>query len=132
MHALATGVLVQATALAKPEELRDSGPLALRRQFAARRFQSRAIAADQFARPVEIWAAAECALQRANQRIVVEPVSLVAAEGLEGRPQVGACAGKEAAPGSADQSLLERDNRGIVDRGGRWHAFRALVTTEQP
>ena len=62
VHASGVGVFLQAAALAKGQELREPGPLALRCQFATRRFQGGAVAAHQLTGPLKVGAAAELGL----------------------------------------------------------------------
>jgi hypothetical protein len=97
------------------QELGEANALHLLRQALSRALQRVSPALYQLGRPVEIVAALVLALQRPEQRVVIEPARLARTELLERAPQVRTGPGPETPPGRFQQPLLVRNDRLVVD-----------------
>src|SRR4030095_6555272 len=97
------GILLQAAPLTGDQELRKTPFVDLVGQVAVRAHHGRTTAPAKVFRPVEETGASQAGLQRAEQSIVVQPMSLFRTESLELRPQLRPRGGVEIAPGMVEQ-----------------------------
>jgi hypothetical protein len=87
-HAPGTGVALEARPLPKQQELTESNLVDLVGQVAPRLLERGPRAADELFRPLEIGGAVVPGLERAEQGVIVEPVTLFLAEAFEAGLQI--------------------------------------------
>src|SRR5262245_55675850 len=126
-HAFGAGVGLQSPALTEQLELSELNPLDIARQIPSRAVERNRRAANQLFRPLEIGGAVVLRFERAEQSIVVEPVSLMLDEALKGRLQIRARAALEVPPRRLQQRGLEPPDGFEVDGGGRKRSGDAVA-----
>ena len=130
-HTFGAGVGLQARPLTKQQELTESGQVDLDRQIAPRPVERSWRPADELFWPLLIRGAAVPGLERGEQCIIVEPVSLLPAEALEALVQVRARTGTESLPCRLEQGVLEALDRVELDGRRRKRASGAISRLHQ-
>jgi hypothetical protein len=108
-------IFLQTFRLSEQQELRKPNLIDLARQFLARTRQSRGNASNQLGRPFEVISVVMSGLQRAEQRIVFEPMPMRVAELPVSRLQLSRRPGAEVAPSRFENPALERDDGAVID-----------------
>src|SRR5215472_15191895 len=93
--------------------------------------QRRRVAPDQLCWPFEIMGAVMCSLQRPEQCVIFQPMSVDVAELLIIGSQVSACSAAESTPRCLEQPVLERDDDVIIDGGCRERVARAVACPQK-
>src|SRR5262249_59377985 len=81
----------------------------------------------QFPRPFEIVSAIITDFQGSKERVIFQPVRLILAELIEGDLQLSRFDRGKVGPGFLKQSVLELDNRVIIDGGSRKRWCRVIT-----
>src|SRR5262245_43237513 len=113
--------------LAEQQKLCEGHTTYLIRQFVSEAIDRRRIALDQLCGPLEVIRVVEPGFERTEERVVFQPVGLIIAELLIGRPQIGASAGAEVGPGLLEQSVFERNDGVVIDLGWGERARLAIA-----
>lgn len=109
-------MLLQARRLSKEQELGKADLIDLVRQFSSGLRQRARSATGQLGRPLKIVGPAVPLLQRAKQRVVLQPAGMVPAELCKGGLQIRTRAGIEVGRGRIEQPALEQEDGVVVDR----------------
>ena len=109
-------MLLQARRLAKEQELGEADLIDLARQLLPSLGQRARSTTGQFGRPLKIMDPTVPQLQRAKQRVVLQPAGMVLAELCISGPQIRTRAGIEVGPGRIEQPELEQEDGVVVDR----------------
>src|SRR5215471_745198 len=125
------GVIPHAPRLAERQELCKPKLIDLVRQAPPCLCQSHRSAPDQLCWPFEIIGAVIRGLQRPEQGVVFQPISVDVAELLIGGSQVSARPTAEGSPRYLEQPVLERDDGVIIDGGYGERGARAVACPQQ-
>src|SRR5215831_3412150 len=122
------GVIPHAPRLAERQELCKPKLIDLVPQAPPCLCQSRWSAPDQLCWPFEIIGALLRGLQRPEQCVIFQPMSVDVTELLIGGSQVPARPAVEGSPRCLEQPVLERDDGVIIDEGCRERGVRAVAS----